>query len=122
VLFVFCKDRWAQNKTRKWVVVVVVLLLLAASVLLTRESAHRPITKQALFSLLLLLDLTFNLYLTLTYTHKVHFTLMFIPLLFCPFGQNAWLFVLYCKARAEQSRAEQSRAVLSCAEMLGEGV
>jgi hypothetical protein len=28
---------------------------------------------------------------------------MFVPFLFCPFGQNAWLFVLYCKAE-EQSR------------------
>jgi hypothetical protein len=46
--------------------------------------------------------LTFILYLTLTYIHKVHFTLMFVPLLFCAFGQNAWLLVLYCKA--EQSR------------------
>jgi len=55
VLFVFCKtDGAQQNKTRKWVVVVVVVVV-AAPVLLTRESAHRPITKQALLSLVLLL-------------------------------------------------------------------
>jgi hypothetical protein len=55
VLFVFCKTDGAQNKTRKWVVVVVVVVVVAAPVLLTRESAHRPITKQALLSLVLLL-------------------------------------------------------------------
>jgi len=55
VLFVFCKTDELKTKTRKWVVVVVVVVVVAAPVLLTRESAHRPITKQALFSLLPLL-------------------------------------------------------------------
>jgi hypothetical protein len=48
--------------------------------------------------------LTFILYLTLTHINKVHFTLTFVPLLFCPFGQNAWLFGSILQSRAEQSR------------------